>query len=33
VEAAIRTAHAKLQFTLVPRLPVEHPVTGKLNIS
>jgi biotin carboxylase len=33
VEAAIRAAHAKLQFTLVPRLPVEHPVTGKLHIS
>ena len=30
VEAAIRAAHAKLRFTLVPRLPVEHPVTGKL---
>ncbi len=30
VESAIRAAHAKLQFTLVPRLPVEHPITGKI---
>lgn len=30
VEQAIRTAHAKLSFTLVARLPVEHPVTGKI---
>lgn len=30
VERAIRTAHAKLNFVLVPRLPVEHPVTGKI---
>jgi hypothetical protein len=30
VEAAIRAAHAKLHFVLVPRLPVEHPVTGSL---
>lgn len=30
VEAAIRAAHAKLYFALVPRLPVEHPVTGTL---
>ncbi len=29
-EAAIRVAHAKLRFTLVPRLPVQHPVTGRL---
>jgi biotin carboxylase len=29
-EAAIRSAHAKLRFTLVPLLPVEHPVTGRL---
>ncbi len=28
VEAAIRAAHAELHFSLVPRLPVEHPVTG-----
>jgi L-amino acid ligase C-terminal domain 2 len=33
VEGAIRAAHARLLFTLVPRLPVEHPVTGKLNLS
>ncbi len=31
VEAALREAHAKLRFTLTPRLPVEHPVTGKLS--
>ncbi|MGH9742153.1 MAG: ATP-grasp domain-containing protein [Candidatus Acidiferrum sp.] len=30
VEHAIRTAHAKLQFDLIPRLPVEHPATGHL---
>jgi len=30
VEAALRTAHAKLHFELNPRLPVEHPVTGRL---
>jgi hypothetical protein len=30
VEASIRQAHAKLRFTLAPRLPVEHPVTGRL---
>ncbi len=30
VEGAIRTAHAKLQFELTPRLPVEHPATGRL---
>lgn len=30
VEEAIRAAHAKLHFSLVPRLPVEHPVTGAL---
>ena len=30
VKRAIRTAHAKLNFVLVPRLPVEHPVTGKV---
>ncbi|HEY1468088.1 MAG TPA: ATP-grasp domain-containing protein, partial [Candidatus Acidoferrum sp.] len=26
VEAALRQAHAKLHFTLTPRLPVEHPL-------
>ncbi|HKN77157.1 MAG TPA: ATP-grasp domain-containing protein [Candidatus Acidoferrum sp.] len=30
VEEAIRTAHAKLHFELRPRLPVEHPATGRL---
>jgi formate-dependent phosphoribosylglycinamide formyltransferase (GAR transformylase) len=30
VENAIRAAHAKLHFNLTPRLPVEHPVTGRL---
>ena len=30
VEAALREAHAKLKFKLTPRLPVEHPVTGKV---
>jgi biotin carboxylase len=29
-ERAIRIAHSKLKFTLVPRLPVGHPVTGSL---
>ena len=30
VEAAIRAAHARLKFTLTPRLPVEHPITGRI---
>jgi biotin carboxylase len=30
VEAAIRNAHSKLNFTITPRLPVEHPVTGRV---
>ena len=30
-EAALREAHAKLNFTLSPRLPVRHPVTGRLS--
>jgi hypothetical protein len=30
VEKALRTSHAKLHFELIPRLPVEHPVTGGL---
>src|ERR1700722_9508101 len=30
VEEAIRTANAKLHFELTPRLPVEHPATGRL---
>jgi hypothetical protein len=28
-EASLRQAHAKLHFTLTPRLPVEHPLAGK----
>jgi formate-dependent phosphoribosylglycinamide formyltransferase (GAR transformylase) len=28
VEAALRQAHSQLDFTLTPRLPVEHPITG-----
>lgn len=31
VEQAIRDAYAKLKFTITPRLPVEHPVTGKIS--
>jgi hypothetical protein len=27
VEAALRTAHAQLKFTLTPRLRVEHPLS------
>jgi len=30
VEAALRTAHAKLRFTIRPRLPVEHPLTHSI---
>jgi len=30
VEAALRAAHAKLSFTITPRLPVEHPVTKRI---
>jgi biotin carboxylase len=30
VEAALRLAHSYLKFEIVPRLPVEHPVTRKL---
>jgi hypothetical protein len=30
VENALREGHAKLHFRLTPRLPVEHPVTGKV---
>jgi hypothetical protein len=29
-ENALRQGHAKLNFRLTPRLPVEHPVTGKV---
>jgi len=30
VEAALRAAHTKLNFVIAPRLPVEHPVTGRV---
>jgi len=30
VENALHAAHAKLRFTFSPRLPVEHPVTGRM---
>jgi biotin carboxylase len=30
VENALRAAHGKLQFKFSPRLPVEHPVTGRM---
>src|SRR6266849_668435 len=30
VEAALRLAHSRRCFEIVPRLPVEHPVTGKV---
>lgn len=30
VETAMREAHAKLRFELIPRLPVEHPVTHRM---
>jgi biotin carboxylase len=30
-EAALRESHAELKFTLNPRLPVSHPVTGRLS--
>jgi biotin carboxylase len=30
VESAIRAAHGKLHFTLANRLPVEHPITGRI---
>jgi hypothetical protein len=29
-ENALREGHSKLNFKLMPRLPVEHPVTGKV---
>jgi len=31
VEAALRSAHARLHFMFSPRLPVEHPVTGRVS--
>jgi hypothetical protein len=30
VESTLRLAHSNLKFKIVPRLPVEHPVTRKL---
>jgi predicted ATP-grasp superfamily ATP-dependent carboligase len=30
VEESIRIAHEKLTFTITPRLPVEHPATGRM---
>ncbi len=33
VEAALRTAHAKLQFEITPRLPTAHPVTGEMPVA
>lgn len=30
-EAALRAAHAKLRFEFSPRLPVEHPITGRIS--
>jgi hypothetical protein len=30
VEAALREAHSKLNFIFSPRLPVEHPVTRRI---
>ncbi len=29
-ETALRAAHSQLKFTMTPRLPVEHPATGKI---
>jgi biotin carboxylase len=31
VESALRESHAKLNFTLTPRLPVKHPLTGRVS--
>lgn len=30
-ESAIRAAHTKLRFSIAPRLPIEHPVTGRFH--
>ena len=32
VLSALRGAHARLRFTIVPRLPVSHPVTGQTSV-
>src|SRR5580704_8058650 len=31
VEAALRLAHSQLKFEIIERLPVQHPVTGKVS--
>jgi len=31
-ESALRAAHAKLHFIFSPRLPVEHPATGRISV-
>ena len=33
VEQSLREAHSRLHFTLTPRLPVEHPVSGRAEYS
>jgi len=33
VEQSLREAHGRLHFTLTPRLPVEHPVSGRVGNS
>jgi hypothetical protein len=30
VEDSLRKAHQELRFTITPRLPVEHPATGRM---
>ncbi|HUL33082.1 MAG TPA: ATP-grasp domain-containing protein [Candidatus Eisenbacteria bacterium] len=30
VEASLREGHSRLRFTIAPRMPVEHPVTGRI---
>jgi len=32
VEEAMRAAHEKLQFSVIPELPVGHPAAGKLPV-
>jgi biotin carboxylase len=31
-EAALRESYAKLNFVLTPRLPVQHPITGRISV-
>jgi hypothetical protein len=33
VESALRSAHARLNFEFSPRLPVEHPLTGRIGVA